>query len=130
MSKSLMAALLSGLVLPGLGQVVLKRYRRGVVLMVIVLACLSVIGTIALQRAFAILRQIELAGGAIDIDAILNAATQSSAASDSLIINYASLLLIVCWIFGTVDAYRIGRKKDLEERSTVQGSNSKGDLAP
>ena len=115
MSKSLMAALLSGLVFPGLGQVVLKRYRRGVVLMVIVLACLSVIGTIALQRAFAILRQIELAGGAIDIDAILNAATQSSAASDSLVINYASLLLVVCWIFGTVDAYRIGRKKDLEE---------------
>jgi len=40
MSNSLKAALLSGLVFPGIGQVVLKRYRRGVVLMLIVLACL------------------------------------------------------------------------------------------
>lgn len=127
MSNSLKAALLSGLVFPGLGQVVLKRYRRGVVLMLIVLACLSVVVAKALQRAFAILKQIELAGGAIDMDAILNAATQSSTTSDSLVFNYVSLLIIVCWIFGVVDAYRIGKKRDLEEQSAGQGSNSKGD---
>ena len=126
MSNSLQAALLSGLVFPGLGQVVLKRYRRGVVLMLIVLACLSVIAAIALQRAFAILKQIESAGGAIDMDAILNAAAQSSTTSDSLVVNYVSLLLIVCWVFGVVDAYRIGRKRDLEEQSTGQGSSSEG----
>ena len=127
MSNSLKAALLSGLVFPGLGQVVLKRYRRGVVLMLIVLACLSVLVAIALQRAFAILKQIELAGGAIDMDAILSAAAQSSTTSDTLVFNYVSLLIIVCWVFGVVDAYRIGRKRDLEEQSTGQGSNSKGD---
>lgn len=127
MSNSLTAALLSGLIFPGLGQVVLKRYRRGVVLMLIVVACLTVLVAKALQQAFAILRQIELAGGVIDIDAILNAATQSSTTSDSLVFNYVSLLLIVCWVFGVVDAYRIGKKKDWEEQSTAQGSNSKGD---
>jgi len=37
------------------------------------------------------------------------------------------LLIIVCWILGVVDAYRIGKKRDLEEQSTSQGSNSKGD---
>lgn len=128
MSNALTAALLSGLVFPGLGQVVLKRYRRGVVLMLIVSACLSVVVVKALQRAFAVLdvalNQIELAGGAIDLDAILNAATQSSATSDNLVFNYASLLLIVCWIFAIVDAYRIGKKRDLEEQSTAQGSNN------
>ena len=127
MSNSLKAALLSGLVLPGLGQVVLKRYRRGVVLMLVVLACVSVVAAIALRRAFAVLKQIESAGGAIDIDAIFDAAAQSATASDSLVVNYVSLLLIVCWVFGVVDAYRIGRKRDLEEQSTGQGSNSKGD---
>ena len=126
MSNSLKAALLSGLVFPGLGQVVLKRYRRGVVLMLAVLACLSVVVAIALQRAFAILKQIESAGGAIDIDAILNAAAQSSTTSDSLVVNYVSLLIVVCWIFGVIDAYRIGEKRDLEEQSTGHGSNSKG----
>jgi len=127
MSNSLKAALLSGLVFPGIGQVVLKRYRRGVVLMLIVLACLLIVVAKAVQQAFSILKQIELAGGTINVDAILNVATQSSTNSDSLLFNSILLLIIVCWILGVVDAYRIGKKRDLEEQSTSQGSNSKGD---
>ncbi len=127
MSNSLKAALLSGLVFPGIGQVVLKRYRRGVVLMLIVLACLSIVVAKAVQQAFFVLKQIELAGGTINMDAISNAATQSSTNSDSIVFNAILLLIIVCWILGVVDAYRIGKKRDLEEQSTSQGSNSKGD---
>ena len=127
MSNSLKAALLSGLVFPGIGQVVLKRYRRGVVLMLIVLACLFIIVAKAVQQAFSILKQIELAGGTINVDAISNAAIQSSTNSGSLLFNSILLLIIVCWILGVVDAYRIGKKRDLEEQSTSQGSNSKGD---
>lgn len=123
MSNSLKAALLSGLVFPGLGQVVLKRYRRGVVLMFIVLACLSIVVVKAVQQAFSILKRIELAGGTINMDAISNAVTQSSTNSDSLVFNSILLLIIVCWILGVVDAYRIGKKRDLEEQSTGQGSN-------
>ena len=127
MSNSLKAALLSGLVFPCIGQVVLKRYRRGVVLMLIVLACLLIVVAKAVQQAFSILKQIELAGGTINVDAILNVATQSSTNSDSLLFNSILLLIVVCWILGVVDAYRIGKKMDLEEQSTCQGSNSKGD---
>ncbi len=127
MSNSLKAALLSGLVFPGIGQVVLKRYRRGVVLILIVLACFSIVVAKAVQQAFSILKQIELAGGTINVDAILNVATQSSTNSDSIVFNSILLLIIVCWILGVVDAYRIGKKRDLEEQSTSQGSNSKGD---
>lgn len=123
MSNSLKAALLSGLVFPGLGQVVLKRYRRGVVLMLIVLACLSIVVVKAVQQAFSILKRIELAGGTINMDAISNAVTQSSTNSDSLVFNSILLLIIVCWILGVVDAYRIGKKRDLEEQTTSQGSN-------
>ncbi len=120
MSNSLKAALLSGLVFPGIGQVVLKRYRRGVILMIIVLACLFIIVAKAVQQAFSILKQIELAGGTINVDAILNVATQSSTNSDSIVFNSILLLIIVCWILGVVDAYRIGKKRDLEEQSTSQ----------
>lgn len=123
MSNSLKAALLSGLVFPGLGQVVLKRYRRGVVLMFIVLACLLIVVAKAVQQAFSILKRIELAGGTINMDAISNAVTQSSTNSDSLVFNSILLLIIVCWILGVVDAYRIGKKRDLEEQTTSQGSN-------
>jgi len=54
---------------------------------------------------------------------ISNAATQVSTTSDSLIFSFALLLIIFCWIIGVVDAYRIGRKKDIEGRLANKASN-------
>jgi len=114
MSNSLKGALLSGVIFPGLGQVILKHYKRGIVLMFTVFASLMVIIFKAVQHAFTILGKIELEGGVIDIKTITDAATKASSTSDSLIYNFGILLILICWIFGTVDAYRIGKKKDLE----------------
>lgn len=123
MSNSLKGALLSGLVFPGLGQVVLKRYKRGVVIMLAVLAGMTVIVVKAVQNALAILEKLEQEGGALDMTAITNAATQASTGSGSLVINLLLLLIIVSWIIGVVDAYRIGRKIDLELRPPGQTSD-------
>ena len=122
MNNSLKGALWSGLVFPGLGQVILKHYKRGAVLMIAVSASLLVILMKAVQGAFAILEKIEFEGGVIDLSTISNAATQASTTSESLIFNLALLLIMFCWIIGTIDAYRIGRKKDIEERLASQGS--------
>ena len=127
MNNSLKGAFLSGLVFPGLGQVVLKHYKRGLVIMLTVLVSLSVIVIEAVQKAFTILEKIESGGGTIDMNTISNAVTQASTTSDSLIFSFALLLIIFCWIIGVVDAFRIGRKKDIEQQSTNQVSNSKGD---
>ena len=51
MDKSLKAALLSGLVLPGLGQFFLKRYKRGAALVLVVLGSMFVIISKALEQA-------------------------------------------------------------------------------
>jgi len=127
MNNSLKGAFLSGLVFPGLGQVVLKHYKRGVVIMLTVLVSLSAIVIEAVQKAFTILEKIESEGGTIDMNTISNAATQVSTTSDSLIFRFALLLIIFCWIIGVVDAFRVGKKKDMEQQSTGQVSNSKGD---
>ena len=118
MNNSLKGALLSGLVFPGLGQIILKHYQRGIALMVTVLVGLSVIVVKATQQAFIILEKIESEGGPIDMSTISNAATQSSTTSDNFIFNFVAILIIICWIVGVVDAYRIGKKKDKEEHST------------
>ena len=118
MNNSLKGALLSGAVFPGLGQLFLKHYKRGIVLMFAVFASLMVIAFKAVQNAFIILEKIELEGGVIDIKTITDAATQASS-SDSTIYNFGLFLIVMCWIFGIVDAYRIGKKKDLEDRKTV-----------
>jgi hypothetical protein len=127
MKNALKGALLSGLVFPGLGQVNLKHYKRGIALMLIVSVSLLVIVVKAVLQAFTILEKIESEGRAIDMSTILNATTRASTTSDSLVYNFLLLLIILCWIIGIVDAYRIGKKRDVEAQSTSQASNSKSD---
>jgi len=114
MKSAIKGALLSGLVFPGLGQLVLRQYRRGAVIMLAVLISLSVIVVEIVQQALDILEKIELQGDAIDITAISNAAAQESARSGGVTVNILMIFVVVCWVAGTVDAYRIGKKKDLQ----------------
>jgi hypothetical protein len=118
MKNSIKGAVLSGLVFPGLGQVVLKHYKRGIALALTVLLSLLVVVVKALRQAFIILEKIEAEGRTIDMSTISSAAAQASTTSDNLLYNVVSLLIILLWIIGIVDAYRLGRKKDLEEHST------------
>jgi TM2 domain-containing membrane protein YozV len=126
MNNSLKGAFLSGVVFPGLGQIILKHYKRGIALMLTVLASLLVIVVKAVQQALTILEKINFEGGVINMSTISNIATKASTTFDSLIFNFVLLLMIFCWVIGVVDAYIIGKKKDLEEQSTSQVSNSKG----
>ena len=105
---------MSGLIFPGLGQVALKHYKRGAVIMLTVVVSMTAVTVKAAQLALAILEKIELEGGIISVNTILNAATQASANSGNLTFNLLFLLIGACWIFGTVDAYIIGKKKDIE----------------
>jgi hypothetical protein len=123
MNNSQKGAFWSGLVFPGLGQVVLKHYKRGVVIMVTVLAGLSVMVVVAVKKAFIVLEKIASEGRAIDMNTILDVASQVSTNSDSLIFSFSLLLITSCWIIGVVDAFRIGKKKDLEEDSTNRTLN-------
>ena len=122
MKNSLKGALLSGVIFPGLGQVVLKHYKRGIILMFTVFASLVVVVIKAVQDAFAILEKIELEGGVIDIQTITDAATQAASTFDSSIYKLGFWLIVICWIFGVVDAYRIGKKMDLEDNGESLGS--------
>ncbi|MCZ7372846.1 MAG: hypothetical protein O8C60_04185 [Candidatus Methanoperedens sp.] len=90
--------------------------------MLTVLVSLSVVIVKAVQHALAILEKIESEGGAISMGTLSNIATQASTTSGSLTLNFVLLLVILCWIIGVVDAYRIGKKKDIEEGSTDQAS--------
>jgi hypothetical protein len=123
MKNSLKGALLSGLVLPGLGQVALKHYRRGAVIMLAVLVSLSGIVVLALQDARTILEKIELEGGLIDMGTISDAASRVSGSSGSINYNLLLLLIVAIWVIGTIDAYRIGRKKDIGASQRSSGNN-------
>ncbi len=86
--------------------------------MLTVLVSMSSIVVKAVQHALAILEKIELEGGAISMSTIANAASQASSNYNSFMFNIALALMIFCWIIGVIDAYIIGKKKDIEEAST------------
>jgi len=88
-----------------------------------VLVSLSVVVVQAVQHALAILEKIASEGGEISMSTISNAATQATSTSGNQTFNFVLLLVILCWIIGVVDAYRIGKKKDIEEGSTSKASD-------
>ena len=118
MKKSLKGALLSGLVFPGVGQLWLRCYWRGAALIVVFSAATAIVVKNAVQQAYAILEKLEAESGAIDIAAIVNSVGR---ASEHGMIKSASALLGICWVIGVVDAYLVGRKKDLSAKSRDRG---------
>ncbi|MCX5837699.1 MAG: hypothetical protein NTW71_04165 [Deltaproteobacteria bacterium] len=122
MKTSIKAALLSALVFPGLGQMYLKRYLRGLIPMVLVLTGLGVLIVQATVGALQILDKIQLQGGTVDMNAVSNLAAGSSAHGDPSS-SFISLGIGVCWVFAVIDAYWLGKEKD---RRNLQ-DQAKGD---
>ena len=126
MDNALKGVLLSALVFPGLGQLVLKHTRRGIVLMLVVTAALAVIVTIAVRQALVILEDIERSGSALDPATVAQAASQASAAASGWLPAVATLVLVGCWVFAVLDAWRIGRHMDREPDSGAGAGDRAG----
>jgi len=112
MQKSTLGLLLSGMVFPGLGHLVLKAYKRGITLIIITISCLIAIMMTALKHASEIIQKIQLEGGVIDLDSVNQLANQAVSAADQLTYNISYFILICCWLVGVIDGYRVGKKKD------------------
>jgi hypothetical protein len=110
MNRAAKAALLSALLFPGLGQMYLKRYVRGLIPMVLTLAGLGLWVVDATVRALRELDRMQIQGGLIDPKAVAGLAAASSASGEW----YSPLILpmiVVCWLFSVIDAYRLGKGK-------------------
>jgi TM2 domain-containing membrane protein YozV len=125
MKSAVKAALLSGFVLPGLGQIYLKRYKRGLTIMILVLVAFGIIVRTVVVSALESLKAIESGGGIADMETVSNLARVDSVHSG---INLKLILLFVlcCWLFSVVDAYKIG-KKDLPGMSHEKEIPAKAD---
>jgi hypothetical protein len=110
MNNSLKGVCLSGLVYPGLGQIVQRHYIRGIVLISIVSACLIMILVNASRKINTILANIESSNAGLDITSIMKEVHTSSAGGDYLKTNTLSALIFFCWAIGIVDAYLSGKR--------------------
>lgn len=115
MKKAWKAALLSGIVFPGVGQLWLKRYLRGIILILAVCASAAVVVSKSARQAMDILEKLENEGGTVDMGALMNAVNHAAPAPDDSMARVAMIVMVGGWVVGMVDAYLVGRKEDLEK---------------
>jgi len=112
MKKSTKAVLLSAFVFPGAGHLYLKKYLPGSIIAGVSLVGIYYLVTTMVERAWEIAERIQ--SGAVQLDAttITELVSQQSAGADSQLNNIATLAIIICWVVGIVDSYRLGRVRD------------------
>lgn len=122
MKGSVKAALISGLVFPGLGHLVLRKYIVGLVLL-----CLAGWSSFALisatiDIAHQTIEEIERSGMVIGPDLIAQLLARSPQNIEQTT-RVPVCLFIACWIVGVVDSYRIGKKEEGRNKSSVIEKN-------
>lgn len=112
MKRSTKAALLSGLVFPGIGHLYLRQRLRGAILVLGALIAFAVIVTVSVNQALRVVDKITSGEVAPDTAAITQLIENSATASDDLAVNIALLVLGACWLAGIVDSWRLGVRSD------------------
>ena len=116
MKRSTKAALLSGLIFPGIGHLYLKRHVHGIILCMVSASAIYFIVSVAVTTALEVVEKIqsESGGVALDMAAITDLVSQQSSGAEQPM-NIATVALVVCWVIGIVDSYRQGRAQEKVE---------------
>ena len=122
MKNSMKAALLSGLIFPGIGHLYLKRYLQGILLTLGAGSALYYIISVVVATALEVVDKMQYGEVPLDMDNITTLVSQQLSGAEQST-NLAMLILVVIWVIGVVDSYRQGRAQELEaERSAARKS--------
>jgi TM2 domain-containing membrane protein YozV len=113
------AALLSTFVFPGVGQLYLKRYWRGLVIMFFVFTGLGYIIWSATVTALNSLDEVmvKMQGGTPNLQE-LSDIVGSKPLTTCPYIDTVFYIIICFWIFAIIDAYRIGKQREIQDEKT------------
>ena len=104
------AILLSALVFPGAGQLYLKRFKTGVILLVVVVICFFTMVATIMNTAMSAVQQIQIQGGIVDMSQITRIATETTEQTGNTGYSLSLSLIVICWLYSIIDAY-LGSKK-------------------
>ena len=110
MNNSIKAALLSGLIFPGVGQLSLGYKKRGWLIIFVICVFLYLIISKAIQQASSIIEKMQASGVPLDIESISNETSRLVSFSDNSSLNILLVLLIMGWVISVFDAYFLGAK--------------------
>ena len=118
MKKSTKAALISGLVFPGLGHLYIRKYIIGILLLATSGWAVYALTSTAIDIALEVVSEIERGNMAIDpatISQMVSKRSEETGQSTSV----PTWLLLASWLIGIVDSYRAGRVQDQVEESAA-----------
>jgi TM2 domain-containing membrane protein YozV len=121
MNLATKAALLSALLFPGWGQIYLKKYKRGLAIILPVAAGTLSIVWAAVQVALAVLKTTPFKKGSVHFSDIVILAVNSVKVLDLFYLKLIMIFMILLSIFSIIDAYLLGKK---EIQSTVAPKES------
>jgi len=123
MDNATRAALLSALVFPGAGQIYLKKYKRGIAIIIPVSICLFAICFRIISIAFSLIKKMPVEKGKATFAVVLKLVTAAVQELNLFYLTMMALLIIALWIFSTIDAYLLG-KKQLPPATTLSDQES------
>ncbi len=115
MKKSTKAALLSAFVLPGAGHIYLKKYVSGITLTGVTFIAMYYLISKAVETALKILEKIQWGDVAPDVTVITELLLKQTTGAEVQAVNVATFAIIICWLIGIADSYRIGWAQDKKE---------------
>lgn len=107
LSPALQALLWAALVFPGAGHLHLQYYRRGVALIAVTLSSLALLLFQFIRQVQGVLEKLLGNDATLDWPRLVGATLQACA--DDTVLMSALWALLICWLFGMFDAYRLGR---------------------
>lgn len=116
MKKSVKAALLSALVYPGTGHFFLKKYYLFVAFVCAFSVPLYFVVRDIFTKAEQIVAQIKNGEIPLDVTAISESLSSSMAGDATQELNTKMYFMIIIWLIGIIDSYRIGREKAIAEQ--------------
>ena len=109
MKKSTKAALLSAFVFPGVGHFVLKKRIHGAALAGTAIAALYFLIAKTVEKTLLVLEKIQSGEAQLDAATITELVSTQTTGTETQLLRIATAALIISWLIGIVDSYRIGR---------------------
>jgi len=114
MKKHTKAALLSTFIFPGVGHFLLKKYIHGALLAGTAFVALYLLIAKTVEKTLLVFEEIQSGEAPLDAAAITELVSNQTTGSETQLLRIATAALIISWLIGIVDSYRVGRAQEKE----------------
>ncbi len=114
MKKHTKAALLSTFIFPGVGHFLLKKHIQGALLAGTALVALYFLIAKSVEKTLLVFEKIQSGETALDAAAITELVSNQTSGTETQLLRLATAALIISWLIGIADSYRVGRAQAKE----------------